>query len=326
VVYYIGGGKSMLRLVFEILIYLFLIFILLFNVKLKALGDEFISRNETNSLKGISIIIICLYHYLVNLDKPGLLFILANVGYLGVVIFMFLSGYGIAKSYKTKGFYKFISKRIEKVYLPFLAVNIFTIVLYFLFAKERFSVIDLIKYIIGIKLIDDVLWYVIAILIFYFIFYVTYKYFSLKTATILLLAFSIVYPIICFLFGIGMRWYTTSFSFFIGVSIALYKEIYDNLFQKKYYLFLSIFSFLFLVLTFGSYYFNSIGCLKIWLCYFSNIAFNFIIILLLYRIRFGNAILLFLGVISYWMYLVHMKIYNIIFLKNSSHFSSKGRL
>jgi peptidoglycan/LPS O-acetylase OafA/YrhL len=134
-------------------------------------------------LKGISITTICIYHYCVNIKNPGTLFIFANIGYLGVIIFLFHSGYGIAKTYKLNGLKNhFILKRLKKVYFPFVLVNFITLIIYHIFYNKEFSLSDNIIFLLGIKLLDPVLWYVITILLFYTIFYLLFKYFPEKTA------------------------------------------------------------------------------------------------------------------------------------------------
>ena len=139
----------------SISIYAILIFILLYKIKFKSNNNEFISKDTTMYLKGYSIVIIAIHHFCLNISNPGILFVFTKIGYLGVSVFLFLSGYGIAKSFQKKGLNNFIAKRLKKVYIPFVIINIITMILYYIFLNDKYSFTNIILYASGIKLLED---------------------------------------------------------------------------------------------------------------------------------------------------------------------------
>lgn len=76
---------------------------------------EFISKNRTY-LMGIAMILVVIYHAFSCVYNPiGVL----NIGYVGVDIFLFLSGFGLASSFeknKISNFYKNCFTRIYPIY------------------------------------------------------------------------------------------------------------------------------------------------------------------------------------------------------------------
>lgn len=96
------------------------------------------SRNDTNIAKGIAVILLLNHHlfFLVK-DAPPLIngfsfvYFFANVSKVCVAIFVFLSGYGLSKSWKDESLLLFLKKRLIKfflnywiIWLLFVPVNI----------------------------------------------------------------------------------------------------------------------------------------------------------------------------------------------------------
>ena len=85
-----------------------------------------IDRNLSDFVKLIACIMVALSHYagyyLVTISSQNILWkiVAANFGYIGVALFFFLSGYGLAKSDQKLQlpFIEYFKRRIVKVYLP----------------------------------------------------------------------------------------------------------------------------------------------------------------------------------------------------------------
>lgn len=71
-------------------------------------------------IKGVAIILVILCHLG---GKTGSV-VFTPLGGIGVAIFLFLSGYGLEKSYEKKGLNNYWKKKISYVFLPYLAIEL----------------------------------------------------------------------------------------------------------------------------------------------------------------------------------------------------------
>lgn len=129
-----------------------------------------ISKYRT-PLMGIAILWVMLFHSTLNSFPLHMINQIKHMGYMGVDIFMFLSGFGIYNSLKKnsdiKTFYKKRVLRILPYYLPI--VLIYSILLYYNKAIPFDTVIlnfFTISYWMGLSSFD---WYIPTILLFYFL-------------------------------------------------------------------------------------------------------------------------------------------------------------
>ncbi|MGN0902071.1 MAG: acyltransferase family protein, partial [Succinivibrio sp.] len=101
-------------------------------------------RSDLNFLKGIAIIFVVLYHYYVLMQGSRLTSLsLFDGGFLGVDIFLVISGYLLALSctYRIENnsfsYPKFIIHRFARLYPPLLALCVFVVISgYFLLYPE----------------------------------------------------------------------------------------------------------------------------------------------------------------------------------------------
>lgn len=301
--------------IFGIIVYLILIFLIFYKASTKVNNDDYISKNVSKCLKGYSIIIILLCHFIQRIDIPRIVMPFSKIGYLGVSVFLFLSGYGVAKSFQKTRLKKFWSKRIRKVYIPFIISNVITMLIFYCFKGDIYNFIDIPQYILGIKLINRVLWYVITIFIFYGCFYLLFKDLNVNSAIKLLFCISLIYPIICYTLNLESEWYTTSLNFFIGILMVFYKSKVDNLVNEFYKQCTIISTIMFSFSILSNLYFYDIYYIRIISCYLSSIFFIITVILILYKFKFNNVVVGLLGSLSYEMYLIHMTVYELIFTK-----------
>lgn len=302
--------------------YLIIPFILLYHSKIGN-NPNFLSKDNTNQIKGLMILIVILHHISQRMISPGLMYPFLFFGYLAVSVFMFFSGYGLTTSQQRKDYFfkTFLSKRFNRVYVPFILINIITIILYTTLLNEQYTVSNIISYIIGTALIDPITWYVIMIILSYIYYYIVFSRFSKQTALKLLTVFSLSYCLFCMYIGLKNYWYVSIFAFPFGVYVSLNFEKVYNILQSKKTLFTSmvVFSVVFGIST--SAHFICINILKsgeiftnliVWVCYVaSSTLFVICVLVLMTKIEFRSKVFAFLGLISYEIYLVHMKIYTL---------------
>jgi len=181
--------------------------------------QHYLSKDWSNQLKGIAIVLVILSH----------LQLINHAGTWGVGLFLILSGFGLTQSYQKSGIDAFFQKRVSKVLIPYFIVTLIWIIVD-AFLGMKHSMFSTILALIGVNLneeIDKSMWYITYILIWYAIFYITFRIIknnSIKVITLFL--FSVVLYKTSFIFpqAVGVDLYFLYFP--IGVLLSLlYKKI-----------------------------------------------------------------------------------------------------
>lgn len=272
----------------------------------KKSNDEFMSLESTKAIKGIIAILIIIHHITIIGIQIEPLMGMQYVGYLLVGVFFLYSGYGLMKSVKTKENYLkgFITKRIPAILVPFFVMNsLYLLVLSVCFGRT-YSILEILNYVLGIQLINSYAWYTIMILVFYLAFYFFFKIFKEKKAVILIGIFILLSIVFCMKF-VGVQWFLSSLSFFIGILLAYQERRILEWVKKKYLLCLLIVLFA----TIGCFLLGFVlvesaivNQLTAVVC---NFFFTLTVIVVNMKLQIKNEITIFLGNISYEIYLVH---------------------
>lgn len=212
-----------------------LIVLCLWGVKFSATGHtDYISRSQTDSIKGIFAIIILYSHmrgYFVS-DVPyssGYNVMLNYLGQLMVVMFLLYSGYGIMEALKRnrkKYMDTFLTHRVGKVWLMFaLAVGLFMLLNAILSIKH-----EPIKYLTSLIAWDSIgnsNWFVFDILVLYLLTYfallISSKWGGVKYLVLAVYALTAALVIILWQSGKGMWWYDTILAYPTGMLYSIYK-------------------------------------------------------------------------------------------------------
>ena len=129
-----------------------------------------ISFKESKSLKGIAIIMIVVSHVV---PIYGLHFV--NIlGVIGVALFLFLSGYGLQRSYENKGLEDYFLKKLIKVYVPYI-IAVFLFLLWVTCIGTHTPIVTSLCYCVLVKLPQGSYWYLIILFFYYFVFYFACK-------------------------------------------------------------------------------------------------------------------------------------------------------
>ena len=150
------------------------------------------NKEVSNVIKFVCCLLIFLHHYF--LGNP----FTTPLGTISCTIFFFLSSYGIAKSIKNKNldFWRFSKRRIIKIYVPLLIVNLFFILLANILLFENFKIpvfgilkeieckeltlVNLFYFTTGIKKIDSVTWFLDYLIMSYIIIWCLMQIKSIK--------------------------------------------------------------------------------------------------------------------------------------------------
>ncbi len=159
-------------------VYFVLIFTLLvFLTFQKSSNEQPLSFLQTNQLRGLGITLIILNHICYYTEPAPFLYgIWAEAGMIGVAIFLILSGYGLCCSLETKGIQNFFTNRILKILVPLvLALSLLQFIYLVLTPEGGHVLLALPKVLFSMYSLDRKTWFIIFILFWYCLLYLTYK-------------------------------------------------------------------------------------------------------------------------------------------------------
>lgn len=259
--------------------------------KNKEKGQLSLTRDYTNFLRAIAIILVVMHHvsnyFHCNYFTP--------LGGIGVSMFLILSGYGLNESYKSKGLSRFWRNKIVRVVLPcWIVISIANII-----KIGDFNVESYLKALLCI----NVNWYVRYLFYWYLIFYVCTRY----CVRYRLLIFSGIGVLMLFLPEIEAE---QSFSFLVGVVISNYQHSDNKLIEM-----LNKYKYLILLCGVSSFLLKQNPVIR---SYEGTVIYNgiqmlvklplsvaVITILNAYYQKFENKLIDYVGKISYELYLTH---------------------
>ena len=324
------------------LVYFLLGALLFFGAKgcrRKEWTEEYTGLKQTKNLQGIAALGVALHHMAQKTCAPwhsykyivhGLDFFVP-IGYLFVAVFLFCSGLGLYKSWKTKPDYlrAFPRRRILPIVLAFyLSEIIYTLAR--LAVGEKMDTVQILWYLSGLRMANYNSWYVIVIPFFYLAFYFSFKCCRREgTAIGCIFVFTLTYTMLgaCLdhqsvWWMRGEWWYNSIILFPLGLVFGKYEAKMTAFLKKGYWLwlvlsFFAIFA-LYRVSTLAAdqwwgYYGENWGdplkvphrlgsCASQWLVCIAFVAFCF---LLMMKARLGNKILTLLGGVTLEFYLMH---------------------
>lgn len=281
-----------------------------------------IGIGTANCLKFISAIIIAIHHYAqcfvhyVPTSGFGWQILSSQGGYLGVAVFLFLSGYGLMESEKKRHLtlIEFINRRLKKVVFPVAILAILYIPVFYIFNLSYPHTDDTVMDVI-VRILNVGGWFVWAIIIMYLVFMVftyTLKKCGLIKAKVCLIACTILAYIVSDYF-LG---YFTALSipiFSVGILASYYKE------RQHYRIFNHSLIFLIIGAIFSVGY--SVYVYKDFvLALHSAINYIFIGMGIIFFTIFSPSIIFpaILGEISFDIYLIHQKIITAYFALNNA--------
>lgn len=210
--------------------------------------DSLLNLGVTTELRGFAIFIIIVGHLCRHalrnkMDLP----LFFDSGYIGVGVFLFLSGYGLMESYKSRGLERFFERKILRIYVPFVFFSIVWLVLDFVLLNKNQGFFNSIAVASGFLSTDRNYWYIKFLVFLYVAFYlVNYLQVSVRGKIFLLagVSFFVLYnPTF-----IGGQF--NAFGFFSGALVSLHSEkalqVYNTYKDKKRFYFLLVTAAIFL--------------------------------------------------------------------------------
>ena len=284
--------------------------------------DSFVSKEDGLPFRGIAALIVLLHHLSLSTEHGMLmpLFPLFGAGGLGVALFFFLSGYGLQKQYLQHGkVYRqnFLKRRFPSILIPFA---LFTVLYWLVYCSlgKVYTIHDIIADIrIGIPFVAYS-WYLIAILFFYLLFWISMNIFREQNnhwMPIVACGWYLIYALICIKLKFLIFWYDTAHLLPVGMFFAVHEEKFlSALNNKVLYTVLAITAIVSWLLT--TYCYSYIWPISIQAYYIISLLrvffFTVMVILLRLKIRTDNPVLRYLGKISLEVYLIHGLIFYLL--------------
>lgn len=294
-----------------ILLLIILLTIMSFRKSFERTFSYKLDKNCTEQLKCIAILLVIFGH--LSADKIIQAAFLSHAGSQGVTLFLFLSGYGLTKSYLKKGINKkILFNRFSKILLPYSMITALWIIIDTFIYHKAYSKSTIILSIIGFdfnRSIDASMWYISFILLWYIFFNIIFKLPTKNIVKLILLLFVSYlfkyHPVYRYTHEVSYQWGLNAFTFPLGVMAGLYLDNINKKLGSKYINLAYGFTFLICLFTFMI----SLGYISLGTHIFaiSNCAFAFttiIIILFINTMGYFSRALNFIGCISYELYLL----------------------
>ena len=318
-------------------------------------NEDYTSLKQTKMLLGIMTLGVALHHLSQKSCGPwhpqsfivhGLDFFLP-LGALFVAVFLFCSGLGLYKSFRSKPDYLkgFCRRRILPVVIAFyLSEILYTVIRLAMGEKMKFPTV--LWYLSGLHMANENAWYVIVIPFFYFAFWAAFRCCKREgTAIFWVFLFTLGYTVAgAFVdhqdnwWMRGEWWYNSIILFPLGILFGKYEEKITR-FAKKGYWFLLVLAFAAVFLLYlqsdwlisnrWGYYGEYGDPLKVqhrllsagaqWGVCIAFVCFWF---LLMMKVKIGNRALAWLGAVSLDFYLIHglfVELFGYNFLGISRH-------
>lgn len=311
----------MFNLIFSITIYILFAILFFTGIQKHPLSDQDEFGIRINAFRGVIALSIVIGHC-VRYEK-SLLTPFGNMMLIGVGYFLFVSSYGLSRSYHTKSGYidSFLKKRVLRlIYISALALILTKCISWISPIKTGYSINNRTIPTIISAILVNTNWYLRELLLLYLLFFLIYKYVK-KNRIILLILCTIILSVVLYFLGYTRCWYASILSFPLGtvtyeyydaltsrlktvrgISLAIIITLigFSQLIFEKHLSLLSILTFSQKELILGL--FNNFLC----------IGFLLIIVVLLQFFSFGNKIYTLLSKYSTQLYVLQFPFLAII--------------
>ena len=286
-----------------IFFYICIVFLIFYKIRIGNNLEGYLAKENTNSIKGIFILIIFLCHinpYIVRsgyeFDKFGDQLFLqfpTIISQLVVVMFLFFSGYGVREGIKSKGmdYVRTMPKRRILVTL----LNFDIAILFFLLLNWLLGLYPPVsKVLLSLVCWEEIgnsNWYIFAILVLYLVTYLFYYYFYRKYPKINGFYFLLTISVLTILLSFVRPdwWYNTMFAFAAGVVFSEKKELYNFYLKDHFLIVFSSLLLLFFVLYYLQFDYRSLKYNTL------SVVFALLIVTIMTRVTINNVVLRWCG-------------------------------
>lgn len=274
-----------------------------------------LTKMDSLTIRGAAALCVMLSHYALwmesyfHIEIPVIFSFLKQLGGIGVLLFFFLSGYGIyLSSSDGKNDLMWLIKRVGKVGFPYLFMKlVIEIINYGVIGWDQFFIGDFLKEITGVDFSD---WFIWVIILQYVIFWIAGKISLNKRLTVTFLLSLMLMTSFIFL-KLAPRWYNGLLLFWFGCFVAKYQEKIIRFLKQNYHYNLCLLLIGFMGLSILYIFLKGsvlTECFKI----VSGMILGIILITILMKFSFQSPILAWIGKRSLFIYIIHVNLWGII--------------
>ena len=295
-----------------VICFLIVPFSMLFQTKMTIGKKVLLEKNDTDEIKGIATCFIIFAHLIIPIKDElhgigALLNVYTFTGGMGVLLFFFVSGYGIYKGYGRNGIMtNFWIKRFGNIYFPCVLIQ-FIFCLFRMVQERRIDISEMFfNSFFGA-------WFIDVIMIQYLIFYLAQKLSKNSKNEMIVVSFllSMIVAIVFYMKGFNPRWYNGLLLFPIGMLVADKEQALLIMIHKKWIGCLTVSAVLFIawggVFAYGKGRYFGIDICKVLagtcLCGF--------ICTMYMRIQLCSKFMQYIGKRSLFFYLIHINLIEI---------------
>lgn len=272
-----------------------------------------LEKEDTNAIKGIAASFIVLMHLTNNLEPDStiiklLMQLFSVTGGMGVLLFFFVSGYGIYKGYAHKPpSVSFLYKRVLNIYLPCVFVQLVFRLLE-VWQQQRFDLKEIL-----FKSLAEA-WFIYVILIQYLIFYISWQLSKNRQNAMLIFSFifSLIAAVVFYLCSLNARWYNGLLLFPIGMSIAHNEDGLILLMRRHWFLNMFVYAALFILFGGIFTYWKGGSVVADILKVLSGTFMSLLVCTIYTRLRLDSGIMQYIGKRSLFYYLVHLGLREVV--------------
>lgn len=264
-----------------------------------------LDRTTTNCCKGIAAMVIMLHHISFRLSNlPVYVKPIWYIAFPIVGFFFFMSGYGLTCGLLQKKNYLqgFLSKRLLNIIAPYVIVAITWIGLEIIGGGQTPARAFTIRYI-------QPLWFIWVIIAAYIVFYTVFKHTEIDVGTYCFVSITIAYILISAFVNPRDEMYASIIGMPLGVLWAEHEKKIDACFETNFLKKEFIAAAMFVVLFTGRLVLSILGfdnqLFQTVLRNIITIAFIVPLIELLKKVKIQKRFLIWLGTISYEIYIIH---------------------
>lgn len=270
--------------------------------------DVLLTIEDSNILKGVATCCVILSHAVYSAQAEGLLLskpfvLLDQLGGVGVLIFFFLSGYGIYKGYGEREIgVSFILRRLKAILLPVLLIKLFLFTVAIICGRT-YSLHDIL-----LSFQSD--WFIAVILAEYILFYLSWAMpgtEAIKKRIIIDFILNAFLIVLFVVIHMDPKWYNGLLLFPMGMLTARHEKHLIPYFCERWGFSAGICFVLFVLC--GIFFMKLKG---VWwadlLKTFAGFALGLLLCVLLTKVKFHLAVLNYIGIRSLYYYVIHVNL------------------
>lgn len=273
-------------------------------------SKDLLDWNNCMAIRAIGALSVMIGHILP--DQTPVIIHRLFPGYLWVGIFFLCSGYGLRLAERKKDYLNgFLKKKLFAIYFPYVIAEL-------IYIHGSFSVRNFLRC-FGFVPYNKALWYVVELMGIYLIYYLARSWMGkIKNITwfVIYMFFLAGAVLLDYFEDIGTCWYLSTFAFVLGWCVVDIKEKFEKVQISKATKFLSVIQFVLVYASIDLIELIDVRGIPVNYCItaiemVAVVLFCLMMVTISNGMNYSGRILHVMGECSYYIYLLHMPVYNL---------------